>query len=160
MAQVYVSAGSNSNRQQNIALALARLKRQFGPLTLSPVYESPPADGRGDNYFNLAIGFQTALSPAELREQFRYIESELGRERASESVSIDLDLLLYDDLAGEFDDFQLPHPDLSRHRHVLQPLVDIAAEVRFPGSGQSLRDLLGTLPAAGAIERVSNRPKV
>lgn len=143
MTQVYISAGSNSNRQQNIALALMRLKKQFGELTLSPVYESEAVDGRGGNYYNLAAGFQTELPVVELRDFLRQVEDELGRKRnASGKVNIDLDLLLYGQLQESVGGIQLPHPDLLRYRHVLQPLADIAGNLCLPGSEQPLHSLL------------------
>lgn len=157
MSQVYISAGSNSNRQQNIALALARLKKEFGELVLSPVYESKPVDGRGDNYYNLALGFQTELPLAQVQSILRGIENDLGRERSdSATVSIDLDLLLYGGCNGHFDGVQLPHPDLSRYRHALQPLADIAGDVVLPGTQQTLQSLLNDPGMADfALERVS-----
>jgi 2-amino-4-hydroxy-6-hydroxymethyldihydropteridine diphosphokinase len=157
MAQVYVSIGSNSNRQQNIAMALAQLKKQFGKLVLSPIYESKPMDGRGGNYYNLALGLHTEMPPAELRNCLRQIENRLGRQRTSAGcngggeVSIDLDLLLYDQLTRQFADFQLPHPDLARYRHVLQPLADIAGNLSLPGTRQTLHSLLNDPRMVGSV---------
>lgn len=143
MTQVYVSAGSNDNRQQNIAMALMRLKKEFGELTLSPVYESEPVDGRGGNYYNLVLGFQTELPVVDLRDLLRHVESELGRARnESGHVSIDLDLLLYGELNECVDGIQLPHPDILNYRHVLQPLADVAGNLALPGSQQTLHSLL------------------
>lgn len=143
MTQVYISAGSNHNRQQNIAMALARLKKQFGELLISPIYQSPAVNAQGDDYYNLAVGFETALPVAELRRHLRETENELGRDRSRpEQVTVDLDLLLYGQVSGRVDDAELPHPDLFRHRHVLQPLADIAGSMSLPGANQSLDSLL------------------
>lgn len=152
MPQVYVSAGSNHNRQQNIAMALGRLKARFGRLQVSPVYESPAVNGKGAAYYNLAVGFETDESAAALRASLREIEEALGRDRSRpEQVSIDLDLLLYGDSVETVAGCELPHPDLRRHRHVLQPLADIAADLVLPGTDRSLISLLAEPDMASQV---------
>lgn len=129
-----------------------RLKKQFGELTLSPVYESEPVDGRGGNYYNLVLGFQTEMPVVDLRDSLRQVESELGRARNhSGLVSIDLDLLLYGELNDCIDGIQLPHPDILRYRHVLQPLADIAGNLPLPGSEQTLHSLLNEPGMADSV---------
>ncbi|MGQ9425798.1 2-amino-4-hydroxy-6-hydroxymethyldihydropteridine diphosphokinase [Gilvimarinus sp. F26214L] len=143
MNRVFISAGSNLSRQDNMALALKRLEQMFGRVERSPLYESPPADGKGPNYYNLVLSIVTDLPPPRVREILRTVEAELGRDRRqAEAVPIDLDLLLHGDLYGDFGDFQLPHPDIFRYRHVLQPLADIAGDLRLPGTQQNLTSLL------------------
>jgi 2-amino-4-hydroxy-6-hydroxymethyldihydropteridine diphosphokinase len=155
MVQVYLGIGSNLNRQQNIALAIARLKKEFAELHVSPVYESRPVDSRGGNYYNLAVGFRTAKSLPDLRSFLHDLERALGRNRGTPGqVTIDLDLLVYGDLHGEVDGCRLPHPDLARYRHILQPLVDIAGERSVPGRQIGFRDLLKNSDLAGHIEKV------
>ncbi|MEX1032080.1 MAG: 2-amino-4-hydroxy-6-hydroxymethyldihydropteridine diphosphokinase [Cellvibrionaceae bacterium] len=155
MERVYISAGSNSNRQQNIAMALARLRQQFGKLSISPVYESEAIDGTGDNYYNLVVGLDTDLSVSEIHHYLRRVEEALGRERGkSGAITIDLDLLLYGRVSGNIDGIQLPHPDLERYRHVLQPFVDIAGDMTLPGSERSVKSLLDDPQMADTIECV------
>jgi 2-amino-4-hydroxy-6-hydroxymethyldihydropteridine diphosphokinase len=158
MVQVYLGIGSNINRQQNIALALTHLKRKFGALQISPVYESSPVDCLGSNYYNLAVGFQTDQSLKDLRSSLRELEDRLERDReAAGEVTIDLDLLIYGDLQATFDDCQLPHPDLQRHRHIVQPLVDIAGEATLPGQQFRIADLLDNPNLSGGkLRRVSS----
>jgi 2-amino-4-hydroxy-6-hydroxymethyldihydropteridine diphosphokinase len=158
MVQVFLGIGSNVNRQQNIALALTRLNKTFGELRISPVYESSPVDGWGACYYNLALGFQTELSLQDLRSFLRDVEDSLGRKREMVGeVTIDLDLLIYDNLHGTFGDCRLPHPDLRRHRHILQPLVDIAGELTMPGQQMRMIDLLDQLnPSDGKLRPVTS----
>ncbi|MCW8194949.1 2-amino-4-hydroxy-6-hydroxymethyldihydropteridine diphosphokinase [Proteobacteria bacterium 005FR1] len=155
MVQVYLGIGSNTNRQQNIALALSCLKAEFGELLISPVYESQPVDDLGADYYNLVVGFESDKSPQQLRSFLHEVEDALGRDRlAPDQVTIDLDLLIHGDLYGTFDDFQLPHPDLTRYRHMLQPLVDIAGDETMPGQQLKYGDLLESLNLQGQIDKV------
>lgn len=149
MARVYISIGSNHNCEHNIARAVARLREIFGQIHCSPAYRSAAVNGRGADYQNMAVGLDTALPLEELRELMHGIEAELGRDRHQvDTVSIDLDILLYGDLVGP----RLPHPDLFRYSHVLQPLADIAGELVPPGSDKSINELLQALAVGTALE--------
>jgi len=155
MPRVYVSIGSNSNREQNIALALGRLKMQFGTLQLSSIYESPATDGRGELYYNLVAGFDADMAPSDLREFLRGIEDELGRQRdGSARVSIDLDLLLHGSSRIDAGSWHLPHPDLNRYRHVLQPLAELAPDLILPGRGQTVAQRLAELNPPGELVKL------
>lgn len=139
MVRVYISIGSNHNREHNIAQAVSRLREIFGSIECSPVYHSAAVDGRGEDYQNMAAGFDTQVSPAELYAIMQGIEAELGRDRhQAEKVSIDLDILLYGDVIAP----RLPHPDLFRYRHVLKPLADIAGDLVPPGSSVTISAML------------------
>ena len=63
MARVYISAGSNQNRETHLGNAVRALRLAFGELLLSPVYESPAVGFAGEPFFNLVIGFDTRQSP-------------------------------------------------------------------------------------------------
>jgi len=140
---VYLSLGTNTAREHNIRAGLQALAARFGNLEISPVYQSTAVGTPAQNYYNLAIGLQTDLTPAELRNELRGIEAELGRDRADDKqVPIDLDILLYDNLRGEHDGVQLPHPDLLAYEHVLRPLADIAGEQSCPGDSTSFAEML------------------
>jgi len=156
MVRVYISIGSNQNRERNIAHTLDRLQGLFGSIQCSPVYRSAAVDGTGADYYNLAVGFDTALPLTELRHLMRAIEAELDRDRGqSHVVSIDLDVLLYGELGGDFADCCLPHPDIFSYPHVLKPLADIAGDVVPPGSEKTIGELLEALaPQSDAAQRV------
>lgn len=146
MVRVYISIGSNQNRERNIAYAVKRLQDTFGSIQCSPTYRSAAVGGNAADYHNLAVGFETGLSLAELRQFTRGVEVELGRDRTQDDVvSIDLDILLYGELSGTFDGCRVPHPDIFCHPHVLTPLADIAGNVAPPGSTQTIGELLKTL---------------
>lgn len=135
MAQVYVSIGSNIDKQKNIAGCLQSLADQFGALVLSPIYESEAVGFDGDNFYNLVARFETDLSVGQLNDALKAIEDEFGRERSGPKFSgrtLDIDILTYDDLVGEFDGVQLPRDEITKNAFVLLPLNDIAAEAVHP----------------------------
>ena len=96
MAQVYVSVGSNIDRQRNIATALQALTENYGELQLSSVYESAAVGFDSAPFYNLVLGFSTQQSPQAVQEQLHAIENRCGRQRtaALSARTLDLDLLL------------------------------------------------------------------
>lgn len=146
MARVYVSIGSNIDRERNIAAALASLREQFGELQQSTVYETEAVGFEGDPFYNLVVGFDTALAPRELARLLRDIEDRHGRQRNGGKFSartLDLDLLLYDDLVLDEPDLKLPRAEILEYAFVLRPLAEIAGQRRHPLSGFSFADLWG-----------------
>ena len=101
MARVFVSLGSNIDRESNIARARARLRECYGPLTESALYRSPALGFDGDDFYNMVVAFDTPDSPQRINAALRAIEDELLRVRGKDrfvSRTIDLDVLLYGDL--------------------------------------------------------------
>ena len=68
MALVYVSVGSNLERETSVRQGLARLGTSYGALAISPVYESVAVGMEGPAFLNLVVGFHTVLSAPELAE--------------------------------------------------------------------------------------------
>lgn len=135
MAQVYVSIGSNIDKQNNIKGCLSALAEHFGALVLSPIYESEAVGFDGDNFYNLVAKFETQLSVGELNEQLKTIEDQFGRERSGPKFSgrtLDIDILTYDDLVGEFDGVQLPRDEITKNAFVLLPMNDISPDELHP----------------------------
>ena len=79
MPRVWVSIGSNVDRERSIRGAVRLLRERFGPLLLSPVYESEAVGFDGDPFFNLVVGVDTDRSSAEVAERLLQIEQEHGR---------------------------------------------------------------------------------
>lgn len=101
MAEVYVGLGSNIDKEKNIFAGLAHLGQQFGDLQQSAIYESPAVGFEGASFYNLVVTFQTKLAPLDLISQLKLIEQANGRPANARSFSartLDIDLLLYDDL--------------------------------------------------------------
>ena len=80
--RVFVSIGSNQQREVRIRQAVNALRKEFGRLILSPVYNSPAFGFEGSDFLNLVAGFDTDASVAAVVEQFREIEDRLGRDRS------------------------------------------------------------------------------
>jgi 2-amino-4-hydroxy-6-hydroxymethyldihydropteridine diphosphokinase len=138
--RVYIGIGSNIDRENSIRGGVRELTAHYGPLTLSPVYESKALGFEGGNFFNLVAGFDSAESVERIKEVLAEIESRLGRVRGVERYSartLDLDLLLYGDMVRHDGQVDLPHPDIRRYAFVLCPLADIAPDWRHPETGLS-----------------------
>lgn len=157
MPRVYIGIGSNIDRERSIRGGVRELTAYYGPLTLSPVYESKALGFEGENFFNLVAGFDSAESVERIKEVLAEIESRLGRVRGVERYSartLDLDLLLYGDLVQHDDKVNLPHPDIRRYAFVLRPLADIAPDWRHPEAGLSCAEMWRRFDGTGQEIRV------
>ncbi len=140
MARVYVSIGSNIDRERSVRQGVAGLREAFGPLTLSPVYETAAVGFEGDDFYNLVAGFDTGLSPQEVAGRLRAIEDATGRDRSQPRFSprtLDLDLLLYDDAVLREQGLRIPRDEILKYAFVLKPLADIAGGLRHPECGET-----------------------
>jgi 2-amino-4-hydroxy-6-hydroxymethyldihydropteridine diphosphokinase len=144
VSRVYVGIGSNIERESNIRGAVRELARHYGPLTLSPVYETRALGFEGGNFYNLVAGFESADSIERIKEWLFQAEMRFGRERQGDrlnSRTLDLDLLLYGDTVRHDDKVDLPHPDILRYAFVLRPLADIAPGVTHPEAGLTCSEI-------------------
>ncbi len=144
MARVYLSIGSNIEREVNIRGGVADLKRIFGEVTLSRVYESESVGFAGDNFYNLVAAIDTEMTPREVSDTLHDIEAEHGRTREGprfSSRTLDIDLLTYDDLVTNDSGLQLPRDEITKNAFVLWPLAEIAPEDRHPVLQQSYAEM-------------------
>ncbi|MEK7821789.1 MAG: 2-amino-4-hydroxy-6-hydroxymethyldihydropteridine diphosphokinase [Planctomycetota bacterium] len=160
MAVVYVAMGSNlGKRVATLGLAKEQLVA-VGGLVLtdsSPYYETEPESASGGldqpHFINSVLRLQTDLAPSELLQRLQRIEQALGRQRGIRwgPRTIDLDVLLYDDIVMKEEALEIPHPRMHERRFVLEPLCDIAPEIRHPLLGKTARELLNGLNREEAI---------
>lgn len=132
---VYVSLGSNVQRDRNIRLAVKEMRTAFGNLRLSPVYESASVGFDGSDFLNLVAGFETNNEVHEVVQELRVIEDRLGRDRSQPRFSprpIDLDILTYDGLIIDEPGIQIPREEILQNAFVLKPLCDIAPDGVHP----------------------------
>ena len=143
MARVYVSIGSNIDREQNIDAALRELSAAYQELEQSSVYESDAVGFDSAPFYNLVVGFRTDESPRAIQDSLHAIENRHGRLRtaALSARTLDLDLLLYDDLVMSEGKLVLPRNDIDRYAFVLAPLAEIAGSARHPVTGISYADM-------------------
>ena len=98
-------------------------------------------------YLNAVAVLQTSLGPQSLLAEFQKVEADLGRQRMEQwgPRTIDLDLLLYDNLTLAAPDLIIPHPRMAWRRFVLQPAAEVAPEMLHPGTGWTIARLLDHL---------------
>lgn len=141
---VYLGLGSNIEREENIRACLQELSSQFGPLSISSVYESDAVGFKGDPFFNLVVGLRTCLEIVSLSAKLHQIEDNQGRQRTGPKFSgrtLDIDILLYDELCGVFHGIHLPRPEIKENAYVLWPLSEIAGSLVLPGDAVTLSAL-------------------
>ncbi len=135
MATIYISLGSNINREENTRAGVAALKQAFGHLTLSSVYESEAVGFDGDAFYNMVIACEVDSSVHDSNQILRDIEDAHGRDRSGPKFSsrtLDLDLLLYDDLILDEFGLVLPRGEILKNAFVLWPLAEIAPDLVHP----------------------------
>jgi len=150
MARVFVSIGSNIDREQNIDVALREMTAAWGELQLSSVYESDAVGFDSAPFYNLVAGFNSDESPRDIQDRLHAIEDSNGRLRTTElsARTLDLDLLLYDDLVMSDGKLVLPRTDIDRYAFVLAPLAEIAGNEHHPVSGVSYAELWAAFDAS------------
>lgn len=144
MAEVFVSIGSNIDRERNVARGIELLRECYGELRLSPVYETRAVGFDGENFYNLVAAFTTDETVEAINDALHRIEDECGRVRSGprfSSRTLDIDLLLYDDEVRESESLTLPRREITEQAFVLKPLADIAGERRHPVLGRSYNEL-------------------
>lgn len=140
--EVYVSAGSNVDPEENLRLACRELRRRFGRVETSSVYRNPAVGFQGDDFLNLVLRFRTADSPEVVVEQLERLHGLAGRVRGPDSFAprpLDLDLLLYG--MAVIPDLRVPRDDIRKYAFVLGPLAELAPDLRHPVTGEAMVEL-------------------
>jgi 2-amino-4-hydroxy-6-hydroxymethyldihydropteridine diphosphokinase len=148
---VYLSLGSNiGHREEALQAAVDKLNsREFRIRRVSSVYETAPVDKLNQpDFLNVVLEAESDLMPMRLLHRIGNIEREMGRKRltAKGPRIIDIDILLYGPFVINTRQLQIPHPRMTERRFVLQPLAEVAPELKHPVSRQSVRDLLAAAP--------------
>lgn len=143
MATVYVGLGSNIDPEANLHVGVRELRARYGELQLSAVYRSRAVGFEGEDFLNLVASFETDSSPGAVCEEIELIHTLAGRDRNDgkwASRSLDIDLLLYDDLVVDERPVRIPRNDVLKYSFVLRPLAELAPDFRHPVTGRTLRE--------------------
>lgn len=158
MAEVFVALGSNlGDPGAHMREALQRLAQHLAVDRVSSLYRTEPVGFREQpDFLNAVASAHTQKTPGEVLALLVGIEAAMGRRRDVPlgPRTIDLDLLLHDEAVVAEPDLTLPHPRMAKRRFVLEPLAEIAPELRPPGLGGTVRELLARLPDGASVERV------
>lgn len=143
MARIYISLGSNVEREKYVKKGLDDLHLLLGDIGISSLYACEAVGFEGPEFYNLVVGADTHLSLAELASKLRDIE--LANGRAPDAVkysprTLDLDLLVYDNVICD-SPVQLPREEILKNAFVLWPLAEIAAGGVHPLVGKSYAEL-------------------
>ena len=153
MAVAYIGLGSNlGDRLATLRAAVQRIAALGRIIDISGLYETEPIGYlEQPPFLNAVVALETELAPHELLCALLGIERDLGRERSFPNAprTLDLDLLLVDDVTLETAALTLPHPRLRERAFVLVPLAELAPDMVPPGSGETVRELMRALPDGG-----------
>ena len=153
MKRIYLSLGSNiGDREGNLRKAVERLASlDVRVLRTSRIYATEPLDYKNQAWFlNQVVEAETALFPMQLLTRIGRVERELGRVRAVPKGprTIDIDILFYAAAVVETARLEIPHPRIAERRFVLEPLAELAPDLRHPVTHRSVRQMLESAPPA------------
>ena len=151
-----IALGSNlssarGDRQATLRAAAVELANLGEVVAVSSFYKTDPV-GYLDQprFLNAAALLRTGLGPLDLLRRLLAIERSFGRDRSATVAkgprTLDLDLLLYDDVILNSPELTLPHPAMHERGFVLEPLAEIAPKLMHPALGKSISQLLLSLP--------------
>lgn len=142
-----IALGSNlGNSLETLEAAIATLEKTPGILVKarSPWYQTRAIGPPQPDYLNGCAILQTSHSPLALLSTLLEIEQQFGRIRRerNDPRTLDLDLLLFDDIVLNEPELQIPHPRMIERAFVLVPLVEIAPDWIEPISGKAIAELV------------------
>jgi 2-amino-4-hydroxy-6-hydroxymethyldihydropteridine diphosphokinase len=155
---VYLSLGSNlGDREENLRTAITRLADFGNVAAVSSFYETEPVDVAAQPWFlNCAVKFETEKMPRQLMSAILTLEQTMGRQRRQNKGprTIDIDVLLFGSSIIELPSLTVPHPRMHQRRFVLEPLAEIAPDIRHPIFKRTMRELRDALPPGQTVKKV------
>ena len=152
MSKVWIALGSNMGEgRKNLDLAIKMMnERGVSVKKVSTYIETEPYGyTEQDNFVNAVCIAETKLSPRELLETLLKIELDMGRVRIIKwgPRLIDLDILFYEDLIIDEEDFKVPHIEIQKRSFVLEPMNEISPDKIHPVFKKTVNQLLLDLNA-------------
>jgi len=156
---VYLSLGSNvGDRAANLNAAIERLRTLAEVVAVSSFYETQPVEFTDQPWFlNCALKLGTEKMPRQLLAGILDVEQQMGRRRTQKKGprTIDIDILLFGSSVIDTKGLTVPHPAMHDRRFVLEPLAEIAPEVRHPVFQRTIRELRDALPPGQAVRKLN-----
>jgi dihydroneopterin aldolase/2-amino-4-hydroxy-6-hydroxymethyldihydropteridine diphosphokinase len=154
MTRAFIGLGSNIEPASNVRAAILALDRLAHPVRASTVYLTEAlGDTRQPPYYNCVAEIAIEIPPREIKfGLLRVIEDELGRKRTADRYAprtIDLDLIVYGDLALDEDGLRLPDPDILKRPFLAVPLFELAPDLVLAGYDVSIGDVAARMPREG-----------
>ena len=157
MSKIYIALGSNleePSQQIYKAINLIDAIDKLSVTDKSSLYKTKPI-GKIDqpDFINAAIEVEGNISPENLHAALQNIETQAGRIRIelNEPRTLDLDILLIDDLIMKTKKLTIPHPRMHQRQFVIVPLFEINQELNIPGIG-SIDEILKSIPDQGVVK--------
>lgn len=158
----YLSLGSNiGDREKSLNDALELIEQHQMHITArSSLYETEPQGVTDQPWFlNMVVACEIRYFPLQLLIILQRIERELGRMRGANTIrrgprAIDVDILLLGNVMIDTPQLTIPHPRLLERRFVLQPLLEIAPDLKFPGTNKPLKTYLPAVAAQKVRKQV------
>jgi 2-amino-4-hydroxy-6-hydroxymethyldihydropteridine diphosphokinase len=156
---VAIALGSNLGHSLTILESALKNLNQTPGIRLearSRWYQTKPVGPPQPDYLNGCALLKVALTPEALLHTLLQIEAQFGRVRRERNGprTLDLDLLLFDDLVLDSPNLQIPHPRMTARAFVLVPLAEIAPDWIEPVSGKAIAELVQTVDCSGVKELV------
>ena len=142
LTEVYLGLGSNTERERHLCAGLDALAGFFVGMTCSAVFESQPVGIKSGPFFNLVVAAKTDLPLMELSRRLKLIEADNGRYAPDrKGLPLDIDVLFYGDLEGDFEFLTLPRAEILKNAFVLWPLSLMAPDKVHPVVGKTLAQM-------------------
>jgi 2-amino-4-hydroxy-6-hydroxymethyldihydropteridine diphosphokinase len=155
---VFLSLGSNvGDREANLRDAQKRLGAVGRVTAVSSFYETEPVEFTQQPWFlNCAVALETPQTPQQLMTSILNIEEAMGRRRVQKKGprTIDIDILLFGDAVLDSPQVTIPHPAMHERRFVLEPLAEIAPEVRHGVFDKTILELRAALPFGQRLRKL------
>jgi 2-amino-4-hydroxy-6-hydroxymethyldihydropteridine diphosphokinase len=160
---VYIGLGSNlGDREANLFAAVDALRRidLVAVRRCSSIYESAPVGPPQPRFLNAVVELQSGLPPLRLLGLLKQLEQDLGRQRRKRwgPREIDLDILIWDGQVVAEPALQIPHLELHKRRFCLEPLCELAPELRHPVTGETMHELLRKLAPQDCVKFSAAQP--
>ena len=142
LTEVYLGLGSNTERERHLCAGLDALAGFLVGMTCSAVFESQPVGIKSGPFFNLVVAAKTDLPLMELSRRLKLIEADNGRYAPDrKGLPLDIDVLFYGDLVGDFEFLTLPRAEILKNAFVLWPLSLMAPDKVHPVVGKTLAQM-------------------